>query len=275
VKRAFPILFPCSRSAVSAARVHEWWAGQANPSPVRAREDGGHTATLSGSITSPPWCRHGTLAVQPLLERRGIHLSPAHVYRLVSQIRPASMDSSCRPAATSAPGTPWRLPGPDFHRPGQSELIPRDRDAPHHLLLVIAPELCGDTPRNRGRSIGPRRESRNLAAVGLCLGVYLVGGEAGCQRGQHGVEVDGEVSVGSCDPPFVGGPAGGEGGVSDGERVERICGLANAGCDEVADDLLRCVVVGRGAGLQGGHRADQVHPSTQFGHVFGAVAIGC
>src|SRR6185437_16706225 len=101
-----------------------------------------------------------------------------------------------------------------------------------------------------------------------------VGGEAGRQRAQRGVEVDRQVVVGAGRPAVVGGPAGGEGGPPDRQRVQRVGGLAEAQAGEVADRALPGLVVLGGAERQGGNGGDQVHPHPHLRYVVGVVVVG-
>jgi hypothetical protein len=81
-----------------------------------------------------------------------------------------------------------------------------------------------------GRSSLPRPTRQPASPVAQCIG-----GEPGRKSAQRGVEVDGEIGVGADDPAVVAGPAGGEGGPTDRERVQRISWLAGALRDELAD----------------------------------------
>src|SRR6266568_5445490 len=101
----------------------------------------------------------------------------------------------------------------------------------------------------------PRAQKSGADAAGDVLAERLGAGpdhvrvEARRQGGQGGVQVKGQVGVGAGGPAVVGRAAGGQGGAADGERVERVGGLARADGGEIADGPLPRVVVQGGAGL--------------------------
>ena len=108
-------------------------------------------------------------------------------------------------------------------------------------------------PRGNGR---PRRQV--AACLEMSLAEHLRAGpdrgriEPGRERGQGRVEIEGQVGVGPGGPSVVSSAADGQGGPADGERVERVGGLADAGRGEIADGAFPCVVVDGGTGLQAG-----------------------
>src|SRR3954453_12986030 len=119
----------------------------------------------------------------------------------------------------------------------------------------------------------------SLVMLSLCIAFASVprdraGIESGRQRDQRRVEVEGQVGVGPRGPAIVRRAAGGQGGAADGERIERVGGLADAGRGELADGPLPRVVMQGGAELQAGYQADQVHPQPQFGDVLRPVVVG-
>src|SRR6266568_519040 len=102
-----------------------------------------------------------------------------------------------------------------------------------------------------GRTPSGGDAPRDVLAESLRAGADHGRIEPGREGGQGRVKVEGQVGVGPGGPAVVRGPAGGQGGAADGERVERVRGLAEADRGEVADGSFPRVVVDGGAGLQG------------------------
>src|ERR1044071_4173139 len=106
------------------------------------------------------------------------------------------------------------------------------------------------------------------------FGGEAVVAEAGGECSQRGVEVPGEIGVGTRGPPVVARTARGEDGTAHRERVERVGRLPGPSGDEVDNRAFPGVIVDGRARDEFGYRTEQGHPQTQFRDILGLVVVG-